>query len=40
MQDGRINKEYVNEDELANKTAFKWTLAQVKKLYGDQPKCQ
>ena len=29
---GRINKEYVNEDDIAKRTVFKLGLAQVKKL--------
>lgn len=32
----RINKEYINQDELAKKIVFERTISQVNKLYGDQ----
>ena len=33
----RINKEYINQDELAKKIVFERTISQVNKLYKDQP---
>ena len=33
----RINKEYINQDELAKKIVFKRTISQVNRLYKDQP---
>ena len=32
----RINKEYINQDELAKKIVFERTISQVNKLYGEQ----
>jgi hypothetical protein len=32
----KMNKEYINEDQLAGKTVFKIALDQIKRLYGDQ----
>ena len=33
----RINKEYINQDELAKKIVFERTISQVNRLYKDQP---
>ena len=33
----RINKEYINQDELAKNIVFERTISQVNKLYKDQP---
>ena len=33
----RINKEYINQDELAKKVVFERTISQVNRLYKDQP---